>query len=187
MRLFVALLPPLESRSALVREVEKRRAELPRARWVRVEHLHLTLAFLGEVAATSLAPLAAALAARVGARRRFRARLTAAGGFPPRGPVRVVWAGLEPAPELAELATAARAAVADAGLASDDKPFLAHLTLARCPQPWPPQTRAALDHLLAALAPTEFAVERVALIESVLAAGGPTYTTRAESELGANA
>ena len=187
MRLFVALVPPAAVREALVHAAESGRAELPRARWVRAEHLHLTLVFLGEVDVASEAPLVTALAERVGATPRFRARLTAAGAFPPRGPVRVIWAGLEPAPELAGLAAAARAAVADAGLASDDKPFLAHLTLARCPQPWPPETRAALDPLLAPLAGTEFAVERVALIESVLAAGGPTYTTRAESELGADA
>ena len=184
MKLFVALVPPAGLRAALAREVERRRGGLPRARWVRAEHLHLTLAFLGEAAAQAVAPLAAALAARVGARKRFTARLGAAGAFPERGPVRVVWAGLEPEAELAALAAAARAAAVDAGLACDDKPFRAHLTLARCPQPWPPPARAALAGLLESLAGSELAVERVALVDSRLAPGGPSYTTLAESALG---
>jgi len=187
LRLFVALVPPAEVRAELAREVERRRARLPRGRWVRAEHLHLTLAFLGEVAPADADLLAEALRERLAAVPRFRARLAAPGAFPPHGPIRVVWAGLEPVAELAALAAAVRAAVADAGLAADDKPFRAHLTLARCPEPWRSEARAALGGLLGSAEGRELEVERVALVESVLGPGGPAHTERASFELGAPA
>jgi 2'-5' RNA ligase len=183
-RLFVALVPPESLRANLEREVAHRRGRLPRARWVRAEHLHLTLAFLGEVAAAAVAPLAEALRARAAGVPAFTARLAGAGAFPPHGPVRVIWAGLEPEADLARLAAAVRAAIDDAGLAADDKPFRAHLTLARCPQPWRAETRAALVGLLGPLDGTPVAVDRTALVESVLGPGGPTYRDLARVALG---
>ena len=183
MRLFVAVAPPPELLDRVAREVERKRSALPRARWVRREHLHLTLAFLGEVDAARIDALASALSARVGERRRVQARLAGAGAFPAWGPARVVWAGFEPEAELVELAAAVRRAVGEAGLECDEKPFRAHLTLARCPERWPPETRAALPDLLAEVGRSEFEVDRVVLIESVLGPDGPTYTTRAEAPL----
>lgn len=184
MRLFVALVPPAELRANLAREVERRRGRLPRARWVRAEHLHLTLAFLGDVEESGVAPLVEALRARVAGVTRFTARLAGAGAFPPHGPVRVVWVGLEPEAELASLAAAVRTAVDDAGLAADDKPFRAHLTLARCPEPWRAESRATLPGLLGPLEATPLAVERIALIESVLGPAGPAYGELAQVALG---
>lgn len=184
MRLFVALVPPEAALDPIRRVVERKRGYLPKARWVRGERLHLTLAFLGEVDPARVGSLAAALIERVAEMPSFRARLAAAGAFPPAGRVRVVWAGFEPAAELAALAAAVRRAVGEAGLVCDDKPFRPHLTLARCPEPWRPEARAELESLLAGAGEVGFEVDCVALVESVLGPGGPTYTTRAEARLG---
>ncbi len=185
MRLFVALVPPESLRANLARELERRQGRLPRARWVRAEHLHLTLAFLGDVEAAAVAPLAEALRARAAGVPAFTARLAGAGAFPSHGPVRVIWAGLEPEEDLARLAAAVRAAVGDADLAADDKPFRAHLTLARCPEPWRAEARAAFAGLLGPLEGTSVAVDRVSLVESVLGPAGPTYRDLAQAALGA--
>lgn len=187
MRLFVALVPPEAALEPLRRVVERKRPYLPRARWVHGDRLHLTLAFLGESDPAGVAALTAALAARVAEVPCFRARLAEAGAFPPAGRVRVVWAGFEPAAQLDALAAAVRRAVGEAGFVCDDKPFRPHLTLARCPEPWRPEARAEVTALLEGAGEVGFEVERVALIESVLGPGGPTYTALAEARLGAPA
>lgn len=180
-RAFVSIRPPEDALQPLVAA----QAGLPVGRLVAPENLHLTLAFLGDVDAAAVAPLAEALRARAAGVPGFTARLAGAGAFPPHGPVRVIWAGLEPEADLARLAAAVRAAVGDAGLAADDKPFRAHLTLARCPEPWRAEARAALAGLLGPLEGTLLPAERIALIESVLGPAGPTYRELVQVALGA--
>ena len=82
-RAFLALEVPDAVKTQLAVAQEKLRRELPRARWTRPDGWHLTLKFLGEVAAPALDELAAALrgtksirlkarAARLAARRGLR-------------------------------------------------------------------------------------------------------------------
>ena len=63
MRLFVALPVSEPARREVRRRVDRVRDRLPRARWVDFDALHLTLLFLGEVAAEAVPPLAAGLGA----------------------------------------------------------------------------------------------------------------------------
>lgn len=100
--------------------------------------LHLTLCFLGEVDAATIAHVGAALSrADV-----FAPRLVIdhTGAFPTRGKPRVLWAGVSGAPdtravELERLATLAQSAehwARDAGVAVESEgPFVPHITLAR--------------------------------------------------------
>ena len=55
MRLFVALVPPVEAIDDLDRAVAPVRAARPELRWIPTERWHLTLAFYGEVAEGDLA------------------------------------------------------------------------------------------------------------------------------------
>lgn len=182
MRLFLALEPPATFRRAIARRVAERRDALPAASWVRESNLHLTLVFLGEVEEPALADVVAALES---AQARAPARAVSpvsAGGFPERGRVRIVWLGLEPASELGGVAAAFRAAATSAGLGFDAKPFLPHLTLARCRRPWPGVWRERLGELVPE-EPPAFVAERATLFSSVLGSGGPAYTPLAEFAL----
>lgn len=184
MRLFVAVALPDEVRRRLGRHIASVARDLPAAKWVRSEALHVTLAFLGEVEPARVEELAAALERAASARPPFAARIVGAGAFPPRGGARVLWLGLEPAAPFEALAGAAREAIADSGLACDEKPFRAHLTVARCRTPWPARDR---ERAVAALAPPEPLVLDVAslsLVESRLGPAGAVYSTRSESPLG---
>jgi 2'-5' RNA ligase len=185
-RLFAAVELPEPARRSVLAHVAGVRAELPPAAWVRSEALHLTLVFFGEVAAERSGELATALAAAAGSCPAFPARLSGAGGFPPRGPVRVVWLGVEPADRFGALAAAVRGAAAASGFAFDAKPFAAHVTLARCRSPWPAPWRERLARL-ALPGDIEWAVRRAALIESELAPGGSRYRTVAELPLAGEA
>ena len=59
MRLFIALEIPAETRQQLDESSRALRHELPSARWVRHELMHLTLVFLGETDRALLAELKA--------------------------------------------------------------------------------------------------------------------------------
>lgn len=181
MRLFVALEIPDGVRrevEALMRGVER---DLPKARWVRPEKLHLTLSFLGEVEKGRLSALLPALAAVFGAGSRFTLVAAGGGGFPPRRPARVAWVGLhghgsEDDAKLAMLqAEVAASAAFAAGIEPERRAFHAHLTLARPEVPWP----AAAVERFARAADRRFGgpfpVGEGVLMESELGAGGARY------------
>ncbi|MFC5663633.1 RNA 2',3'-cyclic phosphodiesterase [Kitasatospora misakiensis] len=130
MRLFVAVLPPVEALQGLVDAVAPVRG-LPgadRLRWTAVEGWHLTLAFLGEVPEERVPELAAGLAAVAEVNPVHVLRLAGAGRFGDR----VLWAGVEgrvwALRRLAEAVNEATAAVAGE---TDAFSFHPHLTLAR--------------------------------------------------------
>lgn len=129
MRLFIAIDLPEPVRNRLA----DLRADIPGARWVTPEQLHLTLAFLGEVDESSSEQLQAELAKiRSGA---FILRFGRAGCFPhPRNP-RILWVGLQPEPRLLQLAQLVRETALSCGIPQEERPFAPHITLARCRQP----------------------------------------------------
>ncbi|MGD9526340.1 2'-5' RNA ligase family protein [Pseudonocardia sp.] len=96
MRLFVAILPPPEALAELgsalapLREPAAGERVDPRVRWVRPEQWHVTLAFLGEVAAPAADAVAARLA-RVAARCPPLTLALVGGG---RFSDRVLWTGV---------------------------------------------------------------------------------------------
>jgi len=108
MRLFAALELPAGLRAALAGVGAGRRADLPAASWVREANLHLTLLFFGEVASDLLERLTEGLRAATATFPPPELRVTAAGAFPARGPIRVVWVGVEPGAPLAALSAALR-------------------------------------------------------------------------------
>ena len=176
MRLFVAIEIP----EPVCREVKRRAAglrdRLPRARWVDLDVLHLTLLFLGEVAADRIGELGAALRGACAPVPPLALRLSGAGTFPAGRPARVAWIGVEGPRELAVLqAGAVAAAAATVGHQPDERPYRPHITLARCPSPWP---RGAVEKFVAAL-PGEigppFTAGHGLLIESKLGPRGPRY------------
>lgn len=173
MRLFVAVELPEAVRGSLGRRVAAARARFPAASWVRPENLHVTLAFVGEAAPEVAASAGAGLAPACAQRAPIAASTAAVGVFPERGPVRVVWVALEPAAALEELAGATRAALAAAGVPFDERPFRAHVTLARARTPWPPAWRERLAPLAATA--ESFELREVALLASELAPGGSIY------------
>lgn len=100
------------------------RAVLPRGapdpvRWTPTENLHVTIRFLGATPWGRLVPLRAALGVALAGQRVFQVNIAGPGMFPPRGPPRVLWVGLDagPAPDPFQELTerVAKALVASAG------------------------------------------------------------------------
>jgi 2'-5' RNA ligase len=207
MRLFVALEIPEPVRREVRRRVAGLRERLPRARWVNPDVLHLTLLFLGEVPPEGVAALADRLADAFAPFPALPLRLAGAGTFPAGRPARVAWVGVAAPPQLAPLqaavaraahevldlpaAASARSAKSATSATSATSPtseilereYRPHVTLARCPSPWP---RGAAEKFAGAF-PGEigppFLVTRGVLVESKLSPKGPSYRDLAELPL----
>lgn len=126
MRVFVGLALPAASLRTLDEVLKTLRRDHPReGRWSRVENLHVTLAFVGEVTPAEARRIAAALEGLEPAR--LSLGLTGIGRFG----CGILWAGLREKEALGSLASRVRALLDDQGAAYDAKPFRAHVTLAR--------------------------------------------------------
>ncbi len=188
LRLFVAVFPPPEAqRAAFAMEEALRRPE-DRVSWVKLENLHYTMRFIGEVGEDGARRVEEAAVEAAAAVPAFAARLGGLGAFPDSERPRVLWVGLaKGGRELIRLARALDPALERHGFGRADKPFTPHLTLGRIRDPHEYWTRR-----LAAVPvpePTEatFAVDRLSVVESVLSPRGSTYTIRLDARLGAAA
>jgi 2'-5' RNA ligase len=175
MRLFVAMDIPEDVRAGISAIVARLRPACPKARWVRIEGLHVTLKFIGETPDAAVPGIKAALAS-IPARPPIGIQFRGLGFFPNARRPRVFWAGVEAGPDLAELAAAVDAALHPQGFAREERAFAPHLTLARFDEP------RGLDALRAAVdTPEAFEFGGVTasefhLYQSELKRGGAEYT-----------
>ena len=170
-RAFFALVPDEAVRLqflGLAREVARR----SRGRSISGEHVHLTLAFLGDVPVASLPTIRAIGDAvpHAGASLAF----DTLGAWRASG---VAWVAPSTLPAaLGALHARLYAALTEAGFALENRPFRPHVTLARrCVQPHPRQQST----------PIHWAVRKLSLIGSELRPEGPVHTTLAEWTLAA--
>lgn len=183
-RLFVAITLPEEVKTLLSGVQQELRAVLPPkfTVWTKPENLHLTLRFLGAVAADRGADL----------ERRLRENLTSFGQvelvcerldcFPGLGHPRVVWTWVHDAGErLASLHRRVDEAVGAAAEKPAEPRFVGHVSIARPKRLTRPEAQQLAQFI-------EGAVERrfgvwncneVELIQSELSPGGSRYTTLA--------
>jgi 2'-5' RNA ligase len=175
-RLFVGLEVPEPPRRDLRRRLEGLRDRLPRARWVDLDNVHLTLLFLGETAEPAVPGLAAKLREAFARCPPLDLRLAGGGTFPPARPARVAWVGVEAPAELLTLQEdVTRAAVDALGFEPEKRAYHPHVTLARCPDPW---RRDAIDKLRTALTGPigpPFVADHGVLFESKLSPKGARY------------
>ena len=172
MRLFVALPVPA---SPVYRQVTQDLvAAAPSARPVPEGAWHITVRFLGEVFQPDR--VAAALDAACRGRPALPCVVEGLGtfpatGFPPGKKARVAWAGVR-ASGITALATAVEQATAAFGEPPERRPFVAHVTLARLPNP--ADLRSLVDRHRATLF-AQGTIDRVVLYRSTLGPGGPRY------------
>jgi 2'-5' RNA ligase len=191
-RLFVAAALP-EDAAETVRSIvdEVRAGPLPDGardvRWVRLDGLHLTLRFLGPTAEDRVEPTAAAVRAVAAATGGpIDLELGGAGTFPPHGRPRALWIGIVAGAEaLTQLTVDLNTALAASGWERDDRPFRAHLTLAR--SDGVPAGTLVADRLAKVMAHQRIAarVDSIGLFESVTGGGPARYVPVTFAPLGA--
>lgn len=190
-RLFVAAALPEVAAEAVRSIVDEVRAEpLPDGardvRWVRLDGLHLTLRFLGPTAEDRVEPTAAAVRAVASAAAGpIDLELGGSGTFPPHGRPRALWIGIVAGAEaLTQLTVDLNTALADADWERDDRPFRAHLTLAR--SDGVPAGTLVADRLAGVMADRRIAarVDSIGLFESVTGSGPARYVPVTSVPLG---
>jgi 2'-5' RNA ligase len=101
-------------------------------RWVRMDGLHLTLRFLGPTPQTEVQAVADAVRRAAGGHDAFEIRIDGGGMFPNPHRPRTLWLGVtQGTRELAGLAEALDRELVVAGWPARERPFRAHLTVAR--------------------------------------------------------
>lgn len=169
-----------------VRQAVDAAAREPRSqvRWVRTDGFHLTLRFLGPTPADRVPVLARLLDETASASSPFTIRVHGAGAFPSAARPRTLWLGIdEGQAELAALADRLGERLETAGWRRDDRPFRAHLTLARADgrREGPLVARLLADR--AGQFETASAVDRLVLFESLTGGGPARYFARHEAPL----
>jgi 2'-5' RNA ligase len=135
MRLFIAIDIPPEVVSRLGRLIAQLRPTA-RINWSRPENLHITTKFVGEWPEERLAEMRDALG-RLPAREPIPIDVRGVGFFPNPHSPRVFWAAVRAPAALADLARQTDEAVGALGVPRENRPFSAHLTLARIKEPVP--------------------------------------------------
>lgn len=171
-RAFIAVrIPPavLEQLAAVQRQMKN---EFSDVSWTRMEAMHLTLHFLGNVKSDELALLADALSAAASAHSAFELQISQPGSFNNR----VLWVGVgQGADELASLAEIVRRSARIFGNHEEDRAFNAHVTLGRFRH----RARGVDSALQKIPTPsfTSWRVSSIELIRSELSPTGSRYTT----------
>jgi RNA 2',3'-cyclic 3'-phosphodiesterase len=183
MRMFVAVVPPLEVLEDLAAFVEPRQERDSPLRWSSDEQWHLTLAFLPSVADRDLDELVERLTEVAGRRDPFELRLQGAGSFPNPAQGKVLWAGLAGDTDTLErLSASSRSAAVRAGIEVDGSKFRPHVTLARANRPVELTKWLRVFGLYTG---PSWQVEEIALIQSQLGHGRPRYQVHETFLLGA--
>jgi 2'-5' RNA ligase len=176
MRLFIALDIPSEIREKLSQYMDRVRPLAPDARWARVESLHVTLKFIGEVKDAKLQEIKTALTPIKA--EPFTVEFKDVGFFPAPKSARVFWAGVHASEALPQLAAAIEAAVEKIGIPPEKRAYHAHLTLARSPEGVRNCFRLLQERLSAEQAPSfgTMTAQEFFLYQSQIMRGGSRYT-----------
>jgi RNA 2',3'-cyclic 3'-phosphodiesterase len=189
MRLFVAIDLDETARQAIARLQREVTSAFPPDRapkWVRSEQMHLTLAFLGEIAAAATLPLVEALSVPL-RMSPFAAVFRGFGVFPSSGPPQVLWLGVREGREsIVEVQRQVTQRLERLGIERERRPFHPHLTLGR----WRRARSSRRDADRARSLETagsepvpRIDVDHVTLYQSRLSPAGPAYAALARATL----
>lgn len=184
MRLFVAIELCKSVRAALAEAQAALRPQCDCVRWVLPELLHLTVKFLGEVPDRDVAKVAEAVARAAADATPFDMEIAGCGCFPPRGPVRIVWAGVrEESGALLQCVEGVEDELEPLGFARERRRFSSHITIGRVREDRSAgRVRSEVEAYSLRL--MEQPVLAVTLMSSVLSPKGPTYTPVSTTKLG---
>ncbi len=134
-RAFIALPLPETTLRTIGKLQQELATALPGVRWVKPETIHLTLAFLGDIAEDSLEKLGTSMLSIGSLQTPVMATFSGVGAFPSRSRPRVVWLGVNGENTLSQLHGAVKTKLDILQLSIDNRPFVPHLTLGRIRKP----------------------------------------------------
>lgn len=175
-RVFCAVELPDDVREQLRDHIARLRAAVPdvAASWSRVENVHLTLKFFGNVEVDRIDAISAAASRAVREFSTFPIGIGGTGVFPRASRPQVLWIGVnDPAGKLSALQKRFDNETADFG--TEDRAFSPHLTIARIRRP--EGGRHLTDaHLKMEFKPVEITLNEMIVFRSELSPKGSRYT-----------
>lgn len=185
MRTFIAFaLPPAIEQHARFLQERLRAAGL-KLRWVAPQNIHLTLRFLGEINPSSIEPIGAAIQAAVRPAVPIDLVVQGLGVFPNIRRPTVLWTGLGGQLDaLQQLHVGLSDELEPLGFAKEQRPFRAHLTLARIKDRIDSRKLSEALKEAGNFEPVPFNAAELILFQSVLRPQGAQYTPLVRKKLG---
>ena len=184
-RVFCAIELPEEVRGRLREHIEQLRRKVPdvAASWSRVENIHLTLKFFGNVARDRIAAISAAASQTVKEFSAFEIEVGGTGVFPRPSRAQVLWIGVnDPSGQLSALQQTLENECEAAGFPKEDRAYRPHLTIARLRKAEGAR-RLAETHMGMQFNPLPLTVKEVIVFRSELSSKGSKYTALSRHEL----
>ncbi len=180
LRAFIALEMPDKIRRALDEISFQLRNELSGVplRWVPVDHMHLTLKFLGDISRAQVPTIARVLQEQTAPFSPLELSLDGIGAFPNLQRPRVLWVGVNTPPGLSELQKSIESQLSMHGFPLEGRAFAPHLTLARVRGHARPADLARIRETLAAAPKPASAgalADTITLFRSELKPSGSVY------------
>jgi 2'-5' RNA ligase len=185
MRLFIAIDIDDAVKAAVVKLQHRMKQSLRNSnglKWVPLEQMHLTLKFLGEVDDGRVDEIGETINIACFEKKVFEFELSAVGTF--GRPSKVLWLGSEKqSAELIALAESVEQALHELGFEKENRPFSAHLTLARIKDNGIEKNlrRVVIENQKVEIPMVK--VDSVCLYKSQLTLDGPVYTLLRKLEL----
>lgn len=184
-RIFCAVELPDDVRAQLQDHILQLRKDIPEvaASWSRVENIHLTLKFFGNLALDQLAEISAAASRTVKDFSPFQVSVGKTGVFPRSSRAQVLWIGLsDPSGKLLALQQSFENECATEGFPKEGRAFQPHLTIARIRRPEGAR-RLAEAHLRMNFTLVEVSVTELIIFRSELSSKGSKYTAISRHQL----
>jgi len=180
-RSFIAIELPGEIRQALAElQARLQTGNQPSVKWVDPHGIHLTLKFLGSIAANKTGAITGAMEEAVRDITPLSLEVKGLGVFPNFKRVRVVWIGVEgDIPQLRQLQGRLESSLVPLGFARETRPFTPHLTLARVREKASPVEQQNFGQAIASTSfetAHHFTVDRIDLMRSQLTTEGAIYS-----------
>jgi 2'-5' RNA ligase len=177
-RLFCAVELSDDVRARLQEHIARLRKEVPdaAASWSRVENIHLTLKFFGNVALDRIPKISAAATGTTKQFSKFQIGVGKTGVFPRPSRAQVLWIGVnDPSGQLAALQKRFEDECAAEGFEKENRAYRPHLTIARIRKPEGAR-QLAETHLNMNFPTIEVPLHELIVFRSELSSKGSRYT-----------
>ena len=184
-RVFCAIELPAEVRARLEDHMRRLRKEVPdaAASWSRVENIHLTLKFFGNVDVARIQQISEAAKRAVKEFSTFPIAVGETGVFPRPSRPQVLWIGVkDQARQLSALQEKLESECAAEGFPKEERAYKPHLTIARLRRPEGAR-HLAHAHLQMKFDPIEVDVKDIVIFRSELSPKGSKYSVISAADL----
>lgn len=173
-RTFIALPVPITEKLKEETDFYKKHVNGLNIKWVEMNNMHLTLAFLGDSSVQQIELVKKRLQEIVPKYYSFNIRLTRAGAFKSLHNPQVLWWGLEAGNVLQEIHNDIKEMIKDSGFEPENRSFKPHLTIGRIKNFSNTHNLAAVISSRESLNEIVFA-DKIVFYESILMPAGPVY------------